>query len=66
MEPYQARVIDEKNQLDDKISKLGEFIDNNDQFIDLDEVDQVLLERQREVMEEYSDILGARIANFTA
>lgn len=64
MQPFQQRVVDEKKELDEKIAKLKAFWDNP-VFPTLPEVERVRLERQFDVMEEYSSILAERIANFT-
>ncbi len=65
MEPYQMRVIAEKDELDDKIEKLIHFI-RSDEFLKLDESEQTLLRRQEVLMELYSETLAGRIANFNA
>jgi hypothetical protein len=64
MEAHQVRVVEEKKELDEKLEKLNQFINNSDVFIRLDSVDCGLLEDQAEVMQEYSRILGIRIARF--
>ena len=63
MQPYQQRVVDEKSQLDDKLTALKAFWDNP-LFATLPDDEKQRLERQSVVMEEYSNILGERIANF--
>ncbi len=63
MQPHQQRVIDEKTELDDKLSKLVKFYDT-DIYAKLDEAERVRLSRQGQLMSEYSDILGQRIAAF--
>lgn len=63
--PYQQRVVDEKNELDEKIEKLGRFIGTEGTpFINLPESERERLAAQYEVMKEYSDILEARIEDF--
>jgi len=65
MQPHQQRVVEEKQQLDDKISKLWSFIcsDKFDTIVsDVDERSR--LTRQYEVMHQYSGILAERIAAF--
>ena len=62
---HQQRVIDEKRDLDEKLTKLGGFFDTSI-FAALDEGEKSRLERQEEVMTKYSLILGERIAAFTA
>ncbi len=64
MLPYQQRVVDEKNELDEKLSKLTDFIAVNHLFKSLSEQEQFLLVLQFEVMVEYSEILGSRIELF--
>jgi hypothetical protein len=63
MKPFQKRVIEEKAELDAKRDKLVDFFDT-ETFDDLwdDEKDRLIL--QKKAMDEYSRILGERIANF--
>lgn len=61
MKPHEQRIIDEKNALDEKLIKLSSFV-RTEAFYALRTEDRQLLRRQREVMLEYSDILGDRIA----
>lgn len=63
MQPYQQRVVLEKQELDDKRTKLDLFT-LSDAFNKLDPVDQELLVAQSEVMGQYSTILEARINQF--
>jgi hypothetical protein len=63
MEPWQERVITEKQELDEKMAKLDAFR-RSDEFIRLLREDQELLNDQHTVMEQYSDVLGRRIARF--
>ena len=68
MEDYQKRVIGEKAELDAKLEKLQTFLVKQFHFyaeemeITSDELNR--LERQAEVMAEYSKILGERIEAF--
>ena len=64
--PHQQRVIDEKTELDQRRAKLGDFITVNPIFQGLPKAEQERLKRQRKIMTEYSEILGERIAAFTA
>ena len=64
-ETFQDRVRDEKMELDLKLRRLGQFIEQNPFFQDLDEIDQRLLRNQRMRMLDYSVILGQRIARFS-
>jgi hypothetical protein len=61
--PHQQRVIDEKNELDSKLTALKSFFDNPI-FKTLDQQNQDLLSSQETAMEEYSQILAERIALF--
>ena len=63
MEAYQERVVAEKKELDEKISKLEAFIQSY-RFVDISEDDQDLLPRQLKAMREYASILGERIFGF--
>lgn len=65
MEPYQQRVIDEKESLDDKIHKLSVFLGSASEMPPIPDDEQGRLKRQLGVMREYSTILGERIENFT-
>jgi hypothetical protein len=64
MQPHQQRVVDEKTELDTKAKALSEFIGNNPIFLTLDAAEQERLKEQNDVMWQYSEILGARIAAF--
>lgn len=61
--PYQKRVIDEKVELDDKNTKLINFLYTYE-FKELDAEDQSLLCKQSEAMTVYSEILEKRIKRF--
>ncbi len=65
MQPHQKRVIDERNELDDKRNKLSAFIGGSQVFKGLPEQEQIRLRRQIAIMDEYFDILQERIASFT-
>lgn len=65
-QPHQQRVVDEKAELDDKATKLSEFIGTNPIFETLDPAEQERMKEQCEIMWQYSEILGKRIAAFTA
>lgn len=62
MEAYQERVIEEKKQLDERLTKLIAFLDNAGRRVPPDELHR--LGEQREVMLKYSSILADRITNF--
>lgn len=64
MEAYQQRVVEEKEALDEKIKKLDVFV-GTERFCALPLAEQIRMAAQLEVMREYSQILGERIAAFT-
>jgi hypothetical protein len=63
MAPHQQRVVQEKKELDEKLAKLDEF-GRTDFYKTLPADEQGRLNRQHSMMEEYSRILGERIAAF--
>ena len=63
LEPFQERVVEEKNELDDKIRKLSSFIGGTI-FASLDDQERSRLSIQLQHMNGYSEILGQRIASF--
>lgn len=65
MEPYQQRVVDEKNELDTKRGNLMAFFSTS-VFLRLDQGEKDRLRTQHLVMGIYSDILNQRIEAFTA
>lgn len=66
LQPHQQRVVDEKAELDKKATALSQFIGHSPIFDTLDPAEQERLREQNDVMWQYSEILGARIAAFTA
>lgn len=62
--PYQQRVVDEKVELDAKIAKLKDFINESPMFGKLSLNEQKRLQKQYVYMDNYSDILGFRINAF--
>jgi hypothetical protein len=64
MQPHQERVVAESNELRERVTKLTAFISGNETFGKLDAKDQSLLRQQRDIMTEYLDVLGERIARF--
>ena len=64
MQLHQQRVIKEKADLDVKAGALSQFIGHSDIFDTLDPAEQERLREQCEIMWEYSEILGKRIAAF--
>ena len=63
MQPHQQRVVDEKEELDDKRAKLAAFA-HTEIFAGLPQDEKDRLEHQGFHMGAYSDILCARIAAF--
>lgn len=63
MEYHQNRVIDEKLELDGKLSRLKGFI-LSDVFSNLPDDEKSRLIRQAAIMGKYSDVLGERIVAF--
>ncbi len=64
LQPHQQRVIDEKSELDKKGKALSNFIGTSPIFDTLEPAEQERLKEQNDVMWQYSEILGARIAAF--
>ena len=64
MKPHQQRVIDEKNELDERAKKLGEFISTNPLFETLDPNEKERMRLQSDLMRQLSEILALRIAAF--
>ena len=64
MQTHQQRVVDEKAEMDKKAKALSEFIGTNQIFDTIDAEEQERLKVQNDVMWQYSEILGARIAAF--
>lgn len=62
--PHQQRVLDEKQELDMRITKLDEFIERNQLFNGLPASERGRLKRQLDVQRELSVILAERIAHF--
>jgi len=61
---HQQRVLDEKQELDIRITKLDELIQRNALFRQLGSDEQSRMRRQLDVMREYAVILGERISAF--
>lgn len=68
MQPFQQRVVDECNELNDKIAKLVTFIENKGAnpsvFSTLPEDEQFRLRVQLSAMTIYANVLAERINNF--
>lgn len=63
LQPWQQRVIDEKNELDERVTKLSIFIESP-AFNEVDVMEQNRLRIQLELMLELQDVLLARIRVF--
>lgn len=63
LEPYQQRVVDENEELKEKIDKLQAFM-LSPKWKELQAIDQYLLSSQLQVMQAYSQILFQRITRF--
>ena len=61
--PHQQRVVDEKNELAERLTKLNEFL-VTEKCISLPFDERCLLAQQAKVMEQYLDILLDRIEMF--
>ena len=68
MQPHEERVVIEKAELDEKLSRLKAFCFDpaHITFRKLAPEDRDLLEDQFTIMQKYSDILGKRIDRFRA
>lgn len=64
MNEWQKRVVKERLELDEKISKLDSFIYGKSGSPDIDPDDLELLVEQLDAMLEYVKILGQRISCF--
>lgn len=64
MLPHQERVVQEKDDLDAKITALNRFICGSEAFPDLPAAEQGRLNLQLATMLDYSGILADRIAAF--
>lgn len=64
LQPHQQRVVTEKEELDAKATALSNFIGHSPIFETLDPAEQERLREQNDIMWQYSEILGARIAAF--
>lgn len=60
LEPYQVRVVAERAELEDRLSKLVSFI-GRPAFDDLPQDERARMVRQRRLMEQYAEVLGERV-----
>jgi hypothetical protein len=61
---YQKRVVEELNELNEKREKLSNFMSTLI-FIELNQFQKELLNKQNVLMELYAEVLQARIMSFT-
>ena len=61
MSTFIDRLKEEATELENKVMKLGDFIDNNPTFHEIDEIQQHLLSIQYSTMLTYLNLLGKRI-----
>lgn len=61
---WQIRVIAEKEELSKKVTSLGKFVLESEEFDKLTDSEKIILMDQLIVMEEYEDILNRRLQNF--
>lgn len=61
MKSLKEKLIDEKKDLDGKLSRLNTFLENKELSSEVDETHKELLVEQSKVMTEYSHILRKRI-----
>jgi hypothetical protein len=64
MSPHQERVVQEKDELKEKVDNLGVFILDNPIYASLETEEQNRLNEQHYHMCFYLDILNERIKNF--
>ena len=62
MEPYQDRVVVEKEELDEKINRLSVFVHNKEKMSLILMIEQMHLMSQLTIMRAYSSVLEDRIA----
>lgn len=62
LEDFEERLINEKDNLAEKIKKLEDFIYNNSKFLELSEDDKILMKKQCDTMYIYLNCLEARVA----
>ncbi len=65
LQPHQQRVVQEKAELDERITRLSQFINENSAFPTIGAFEQNLMKEQFSLMSELSYVLGLRIALWT-
>jgi hypothetical protein len=66
LQPHQQRVVFEKNDLDGKIERLTAFHNDTPQDARVSLEERERMGRQLDAMRTYSEVLGDRIAAFSA
>lgn len=68
LQPHQQRVVAEKQDNDNRLAKLNDFIANNPLFLSsvFNDAERLRLVRQSELMMQLSQVLAERIEAFTA
>jgi hypothetical protein len=61
MNTFLERMHEEKDQLKEKLIKLDDFIENNEKFNELSDIQRILLINQFNAMEMYHYALDSRI-----
>lgn len=61
MSTFKERIQSEQAELKDKLTKLEDFINNNPIFESLGKVDKNLQIKQREIMQQYFQVLQLRL-----
>lgn len=61
MKSLKEKLVEEKKDLDEKLSRLNSFLENKELSSDVDETHKELLVEQSKIMTEYSHILRKRI-----
>lgn len=64
LQPHEERVVQERNELNEKLEKLSHFMDKTAVYIDLPKRDKELLIAQENIMVQYQQILNERIGRF--
>lgn len=64
LQPHQQRVVDERNELNEKVTKLNDFVGHSPIFETLHADEQNDLRNQLDVMFQYQELLDSRISRF--
>jgi hypothetical protein len=64
LQPHQVRVVEELDQLRDRLNKINAFIATGYQFLNLDTAEQSLLREQAAYMTCYVNVLERRVDSF--